>query len=171
MSVKIDFGILYVNGWDKNDETIRLNISNFDDDIHSHIHGELIIEFNGKRIETIGFFGLDDCCFNEWYSELKKMIGELENTQDYYLYKDLDQGQPNYLFELIKNELCLTIYRRKKTEFKEEDIIDKWDKVSVDFKEFKVAFEEFERKFKSKLYEEINPEKHYLLIFFFGIEQ
>ena len=61
-------------------DSARLPLSALDMEWGSHIHGELRIEIAGRVLPYVGYFGEDDCCFNDWAHELASALACFEKS-------------------------------------------------------------------------------------------
>ncbi len=75
-----------------------------------HIHGRLEIRVDGRCLPSLGYFGPDDVCLNEWVRALTHLrtaiTGDGETT---YLYDEGEQGQPGYHFAKVGDEVVVSV--------------------------------------------------------------
>ena len=75
-----------------------------------HIHGRLEILVQGRCLPSLGFFGSDDVCFNEWARELRDLSSTINTDgQATHIYDEGEQGQPSYHFTRVGDELIVSV--------------------------------------------------------------
>jgi hypothetical protein len=95
-TASIEFRALYTYGVP--DTKARLRLSALATSAH-HIHGELIVCLGGKRLPYLGYFGVDDVCFNTWLKELLSVEQALSASERAkYVFDEGEQGQPAFEF-------------------------------------------------------------------------
>ena len=96
--------------WTYSGTNDRLPLSQLPDRLGEHVHGELQVLVNGRRLPSLGYFGVDDVCFNEWVHELHTVRELLEaGTSAVYVYDEGEQGQPAYEFRRVDNTVLVSV--------------------------------------------------------------
>lgn len=155
MSLVIDFRRLFILG----PHLEELPLSSFNKDL-SHVHGELIIEWGGRRINCLGV-GIYDCCFNNWVEALALVKWELRKSHSASSYIDYEENHPTYLFTRREDDLLLTIV--KDVCQKPLEIVNNWENVKVSHADFCQKFDTFHLAFLEELYQQIPRDKHALI--------
>lgn len=107
--------------------------------LDQHIHGGLRIEINGRLVPHLGYFGVDDVCFGDWFSELGRIADAFRSGSDArYIYDEGEQGQPAFLFERNGETALFSIID---AEFSGGDSDLDWQRVEFSSEEFLVAYE------------------------------
>ncbi len=65
----------------------------------SHIHGGLRLEIAGRLVPSLGYWGPDDVCFDEWLTELSRVAIAMQNSGGRHIYDEGEQGQPAFVFQ------------------------------------------------------------------------
>jgi hypothetical protein len=75
-----------------------------------HIHGGLRIEIGGRLVPSLGFFGPDDVCFNEWLKQLWQVAQAFHSAErGEHTFDEGEQGQPAFVFERVGDAGFFTI--------------------------------------------------------------
>lgn len=65
-----------------------------------HIHGDLLIEVQGRRLPHLGYFGPNDVCFADWLEQLAAVRAAfLAADPARHVFDEGEQGQPAFVFE------------------------------------------------------------------------
>jgi hypothetical protein len=75
-----------------------------------HIHGGLRLQFGGRLVPHLGYFGPDDACFDTWLEELLSAAHAFESATDArYVFDEGEQGQPAFVFERVGDRAYFSI--------------------------------------------------------------
>jgi len=114
-----------------------------------HVHGRLEIEINGLRLPYLGYFGLDDVCFNEWVFQLHSALGTLRSASRIgHTYDEGEQGQPAFLFEREDDSLFVSIVD---SELSDGVADSDWQRVACSFTDFECSVATFLSEFRQHL--------------------
>jgi hypothetical protein len=62
-----------------------------------HIHATLAITINGRELPSLGFFGPDDVCLDNWVPVLTEVVAALSaSPEGEYTFDEGEQGQPAF---------------------------------------------------------------------------
>ncbi|WP_061235139.1 hypothetical protein [Leptospira weilii] len=142
MEFKILFSLLYVGDYDN-----RKSLSKLDNDENSHIHGTLFIKVNNRDLPYLGFFGVDDVCFNEWYNVLNQLRKQISETnKGSFQYDEGEQGQPCFQFDFTPDSVFISIVDSKISDGKRDE---DWQNVKIDRFQFTDELDKFIRDFEA----------------------
>jgi hypothetical protein len=65
----------------------------------SHVHGGLRLEFAGRLVPYLGYWGPDDVCFGQWLGELVQAAAAVSQPGGRHVFDEGEQGQPAFVFE------------------------------------------------------------------------
>lgn len=65
----------------------------------SHVHGGLRLEFAGRLVPYLGYWGPDDVCFGQWIGELVQAVAAMSQPGGRHVFDEGEQGQPAFVFE------------------------------------------------------------------------
>lgn len=105
-TVKIDYGNLYITDFvGEEEKAVNLPIKmipEMEEAAWQHIHGYLSIKIGDEKLYSLGFFGEDGVCFNDWIGTLIGVINCFsKSSQCRFLFCDGEQG--NDAFEFCKD--------------------------------------------------------------------
>jgi hypothetical protein len=143
VTVAIEFGSLYT--YTAVDTNARLPLSELSRGA-KHVHGELVIRFDGKTLPSLGYIGDDDVCFNTWLQELQSVQDELAKTHEgTYVFDEGEQGQPAFKFEREEDLLYVSVIDSA-TSGGEAD--PSYQRVCCLWSEYETAFSAFKSAFR-----------------------
>ena len=70
-----------------------------------HVHGELLIEIDGRLVPGLGYWGPNDVCLADWLRELWHAAGALERADGRHVFDEGEQAQPAFVFERV-GDIC-----------------------------------------------------------------
>jgi hypothetical protein len=115
----------------------------------SHVHGRLTLSVQGRALPYLGYFGVNDVCFNEWCFELKTALEKLSAEDPArHVYDEGEQGQPAFVFERENGNLFVTV---AKSEYSDGEAHPAWQRVSCSLEDFVVATKRFLSEFRQVL--------------------
>lgn len=120
----------------------KLPLSHLNEEDCRSILGELQIIIDGRVLPHLGYYSADDVSIGYWTIYLSEMFATFrKNIPSYTLYGG-DQGQPDYLFEKENGDIYLSIIASDLGGEKDPN----WQRVKINYKEFKNAFIQFKEK-------------------------
>jgi len=132
------------------EDSERLPLSELTPD--SHIHGELMLQFGGRIVPWLGFFGAYDVCFNSWLEELWSVAQAFELASNAkYIFDEGEQGQPAFVFERDRDRAFFSI---ADAEFSAGQADPEWQRVEFSPIEFLAEHTRFRASFFDKLRDE-----------------
>jgi hypothetical protein len=110
-----------------------------------HIHGGLRLQFGGRFVPYLGYFGPDDACFNTWLEELSSATHAFESAADArYVFDEGEQGQPAFVFERVADQAYFGI---TDSEFSGGEADPDWQRVEFSPGEFLAEHTRFRESF------------------------
>ena len=117
--------------------------------LDEHIHGGLRLEFIGRLVPYLGYFGPDDVCFGTWFEELGLVADAFRaSTEGRHFFDEGEQGQPAYLFERRGDYAFFSIVD---SEFSGGQADPDWQGIQFSPHEFLAAHDKFRQSFVSLL--------------------
>lgn len=117
----------------------KSDISNLSEKEFTHIHGDLSIEIDGRKIPKMGYNSSSDVCLGYWIEELVRLFETLDGGHNEYTIHGMDQGMPGYLFEKRRERLYLSIIKSLNGGKPDPE----WKLVEIDYRELKMEFNKF----------------------------
>ena len=148
----IEFRCLYT--YRAPETSVRLPLSELATSAH-HVHGELSICLGGKSLPCLGYFGVDDACFNTWLQELMAVERALSAVQEgTYVFDEGEQGQPAFEFTR-EGQLLFTSVIDSATSGGEAD--PSYQRICCSWADFLAATASFKVAFREALVREAGP--------------
>ncbi len=116
--------------------------------VESHIHGGLRLEFGGRLVPHLGYFGPDDVCFSQWIVELRHAAEAMRTPDGRHVFDEGEQGQPAFVFEREGEKGYFSV---AESEISEGQADPDWQRISFSPADFITAHEEFRRSFTTAL--------------------
>ena len=114
----------------------------------SHVHGGLRLEFDGRLVPSLGYWGPDDVCFGEWLSELAHAEAAVSQVNGRHVFDEGEQGQPAFVFEREGDRGFFSIAA---SEFSGGEADPHWQRVEFSPADFVVAVSRLRESFATEL--------------------
>ena len=114
----------------------------------SHVHGGLRLEFAGRLVPHLGYWGPDDVCFGQWLGELAQAAAAVGWPGGRHVFDEGEQGQPAFVFERDGDRGFFSIAA---SEFSGADGDPDWQRVEFSPAEFVAAVASLRASFASEL--------------------
>lgn len=115
---------------------------------NSHVHGGLRLEFAGRLVPYLGYWGPDDVCFSQWLGELSQAAAAMGQPGGRHVFDEGEQGQPAFVFE--RDGDC-GFFSIAASELSGADADPDWQRVEFLLAEFVAAVTDLQASFATDL--------------------